>query len=57
MDYFDFNKFSDETVIFITDYFVSKFNKDSLLFSSVMIKDMIKSLTYSISFGHCVATE
>ena len=43
-------------MLFITD-FVSKFNKDSLLLTSVMIKDMIKSLTDSISFGHCAATE
>lgn len=44
-------------VLFITDYFVSKFNKDSLLLTSVMIKYMIKSLTYSILLGHCAATE
>ena len=44
-------------VLFITDYFVSKCNKVSLLLTSFMIKDMIKSLTYSISFGHCAATE
>jgi hypothetical protein len=42
-------------VLFITDYFVSKFNKDYLLLTSVMIKD--KSLKYSIAFGHCAATE
>ena len=44
-------------VLFITDYFVSKFNKDSLLLTRVMIKDMIKSLTYNILFGHCAAME
>jgi hypothetical protein len=36
-------------VLFITYYFVSTFNKDSLLLTNLMIKDMIKSLTYSIS--------
>ena len=59
MDYFDFktNTQMKHSVLFITDYFVSKFNKDSLLLNSVMIKDMIKRLTYSILFGHCAATE
>ena len=37
-------------VIFITDYFESKFNKDSLLLTSVMIKDMIKCLTYILLY-------
>ena len=44
-------------VLFITNYFVSMFNKEFLLLTSLMIKDMIKSLTYSISLGHCAATE
>ena len=57
MDFVDYNKYRWNIVCYLSQTTSCQSLTRTFLLASVMIKDMIKSLTYSILFGHFAATE